>query len=76
MSCLCEQHGDEAVYVNCTDEAIALLMFIRQKREKRRLNSPLLRGALEVQQEPAEQRIVDLVDDLKSEAKERDISST
>jgi len=69
-----EQHGDEAVYVNCTDEAIALFDVYQAKARREEIElSRYFEVRWKYSRSPAEQRIVDLVDDLKSEAKERDI---
>jgi len=65
-----EQHAGEAAYVGCTDEAIALF-------NEHRLQGVDLSRYFEARwkysRSPAEQRTVDLVDAMKSAAKERDI---
>lgn len=69
-----EPHLDEAAYDTCTDEAITLFNRYKTEAELQGLD---IRDYFEARwkftKNPAEQRIVDLVDAMKSEAEKRNL---
>ncbi|HEY6873964.1 MAG TPA: radical SAM/SPASM domain-containing protein [Geobacteraceae bacterium] len=69
-----EQHAGEAAYATCTDEAIALFNDYREEAARQGLDLNRYAAARwKYAKNPGEQRIVNLVDAMKNEAKRRDI---
>jgi len=69
-----ELHAVEAAYTSCTDEAIALFNDYKAEAERQGLDlSRCFEARWKYAKNPEEQRILNLVDAMKNEAKRRDI---
>jgi putative metalloenzyme radical SAM/SPASM domain maturase len=69
-----ERHASEAAYTTCTDEAILLFNEYKEEADRQGLDLNSYFGARwRFARNPVEQRVVALVDAMKSEAKRRDI---
>lgn len=69
-----EQHAVEAAYTSCTDEAIALFNEYKAKAGRQGLDlNRYFEARWKYARNPEAERIVNLVDAMKSEAKKRDI---
>ncbi len=69
-----ERHAGEAAYTTCTDEALALFSEYREEAKRQGIDLNSYAGSRwRFTRNPAEQRVVALVDAMKNEAKRRDI---
>ena len=69
-----ELHAVESAYTNCTDETIALFNDYKLEAERQGIDlSRYFEARWRYARNPEEQRIVNLVDAMKNEAKRRDI---